>query len=123
MALSQGWSEWDGAWFDQKGKILDVIATAVSNRAVARRRLSDGLYILLGIIIPNAPAGMHLTTVEEKSLQQGCAVRASRYAERLISKTCDRLDRTGALLSGRKDTKPKGFVPYIAAEPFLPRRT
>jgi hypothetical protein len=25
MAVSEGWSAWDGRWFDQKAKILDVI--------------------------------------------------------------------------------------------------
>jgi hypothetical protein len=26
MAVSQGWSDWDGGWFDAKGKILQIIA-------------------------------------------------------------------------------------------------
>jgi hypothetical protein len=26
MAVSQGWSDWAGAWFDGKGKILQIIA-------------------------------------------------------------------------------------------------
>jgi hypothetical protein len=29
MAVSQGWSDWDHGWFDQKGKILETIAIAV----------------------------------------------------------------------------------------------
>jgi hypothetical protein len=28
MAVSQGWSDWVGGWFDEKGKILQIIATA-----------------------------------------------------------------------------------------------
>jgi hypothetical protein len=28
MAVSQGWSDWVGGWFDQKGKILEIIASA-----------------------------------------------------------------------------------------------
>jgi hypothetical protein len=28
MAVSQGWSDWVGGWFDGKGKILQIIATA-----------------------------------------------------------------------------------------------
>jgi hypothetical protein len=28
MAVSQGWSEWAAGWFDEKGKILQIIATA-----------------------------------------------------------------------------------------------
>jgi hypothetical protein len=27
MAVSQGWSDWIGQWFDGKGKILQFIAT------------------------------------------------------------------------------------------------
>jgi hypothetical protein len=27
MAVSQGWSDWVGGWFDEKGKILQIIAT------------------------------------------------------------------------------------------------
>jgi hypothetical protein len=30
MAVSQGWSEWIGQRFDQKGKILQIIAMAGS---------------------------------------------------------------------------------------------
>jgi hypothetical protein len=26
MAVSQGWSDWVGSWFDGKGKILQIIA-------------------------------------------------------------------------------------------------
>jgi hypothetical protein len=29
MAVSQGWSDWVGGWFDGKGKILQIIATAL----------------------------------------------------------------------------------------------
>jgi len=25
MAVSQGWSDWAGGWFDGKGKILEII--------------------------------------------------------------------------------------------------
>jgi hypothetical protein len=28
MAVSQGWSGWAAGWFDGKGKILQIIATA-----------------------------------------------------------------------------------------------
>jgi hypothetical protein len=28
MAVSQGWSDWVGGWFDWKGKILQIIASA-----------------------------------------------------------------------------------------------
>jgi hypothetical protein len=28
MAVSQGWSGWDAGWFEEKGKILQIIATA-----------------------------------------------------------------------------------------------
>jgi len=28
MAVSQGWSDWVGLWFDGKGKILQIIAIA-----------------------------------------------------------------------------------------------
>jgi hypothetical protein len=27
MAVSQGWSDWVGGWFDRKGKILQIIAS------------------------------------------------------------------------------------------------
>jgi hypothetical protein len=27
MAVSQGWSDWVGGWFDPKGKILQIIAS------------------------------------------------------------------------------------------------
>jgi len=27
MAVSQGWSDWVGWWFDAKGKILQIIAS------------------------------------------------------------------------------------------------
>jgi hypothetical protein len=26
MAVSQGWSDWVGGWFDGKGKIIQIIA-------------------------------------------------------------------------------------------------
>jgi hypothetical protein len=35
MAVSQGWSDWVGGWFDEKGKILQIIA--IAGRAVARQ--------------------------------------------------------------------------------------
>jgi hypothetical protein len=28
MAVSQGWSDWGGGWFDPKGKIFQIIAIA-----------------------------------------------------------------------------------------------
>jgi hypothetical protein len=28
MAVSQGWSGWAAVWFEEKGKILEFIATA-----------------------------------------------------------------------------------------------
>jgi len=31
MAVSQGWSDWVGGWFDGKGKILQIIASAMPN--------------------------------------------------------------------------------------------
>jgi len=31
MAVSQGWSDWVGRWFDGKGKILQIIATGCRN--------------------------------------------------------------------------------------------
>src|ERR1700684_3197353 len=38
MAVSQGWSDVDGGWFDWKGKILRSIAIACRNRDLPHRK-------------------------------------------------------------------------------------
>src|ERR1700678_2317348 len=76
MAVSQGWSDVDGGWFDWKGKILRSIAIACRNRDLPYRKAFTTL---------NEPAVTRYHNTDTPSIYRSCPFsrrRRSRHTSR-----------------------------------------